>query len=120
MDDARVKALSKFGLHLDPPSALGRLDPNHVAIFDAKVHGRVRMDREGRLRGYFSEPGNLSVGCVEIDHVPATGNQDEGVLLCQFGGRDWGFRIFLVKRAGDRTQTSQVMKSRVLPFRREC
>ena len=80
MDDPGVKGLGKFGLHLDPPSVLGRLDPNHVTIFDAKVNGRIRVNREGRLRGYFSEPGNLSVGCMEIDHVSPARNEDERVF----------------------------------------
>ena len=58
----RVKPGGEFRSHFCPSPVFGGLDPDPVAILNAKPGGSIGMNRQPGLRGYFPKPWDVSVG----------------------------------------------------------
>ena len=60
------------------------LDDDPTALFDAFLCSRIGMDLHDGVLVKLSEPGDLSVFCVEEAGLPHPGNQDVGIFLIDF------------------------------------
>src|SRR4030042_2282840 len=68
---------------LSPPSS-GRFNDDPIALFDAFLSGRIRMNLNDRVSMKLSEPWHLSVFRVEDPGLTRARNQDIGIFLEEF------------------------------------